>query len=41
MPIAKKIENLEEGKLVATLVLDEVKINSGIMPWMFNMPKSK
>lgn len=39
MPIAKKVESREEGEWVSSLVLDEVKVNSGIMPWMFHMPK--
>lgn len=39
MPIAKKVESLEGGEWVSSLVLDEVKINSGVMPWMFHLPK--
>jgi hypothetical protein len=39
MPIAKKVVSEEAGKWVSTLVLDEVKVNTGIMPWMFKMPK--
>lgn len=38
MPIAKKVESLEEGEWVSTLELSEVKVNSGLMPWMFDMP---
>lgn len=39
MPIAKKVESFEDGKWVSTLTIDEVKVNSGIMPWMFQMPQ--
>ena len=38
MPIAKRVVSEEDGEWVSTLVLDEVKVNSGIMPWMFKMP---
>ncbi|WP_269525566.1 hypothetical protein [Coraliomargarita parva] len=40
MPIAKEIRSFEEGKLVSTLYLQEVKVNSGVMPWMFRLPRS-
>ena len=39
MPIAKKVVSTENGVWVSTLELDEVKVNSGVMPWMFKMPK--
>lgn len=39
MPIAQKVVSSEDGVWVSTLELDEVKVNSGIMPWMFKMPK--
>ncbi|MFQ3223807.1 MAG: hypothetical protein ACI8Z5_000046 [Lentimonas sp.] len=39
MPIAQKIVSYEDDVWVSTLELDEVKVNSGIMPWMFKMPK--
>jgi len=39
MPIAKKVESFEGGEWVSSLVLDEVKVNSGVMPWMFHMPE--
>lgn len=39
MPIAKKVESREKGEWVSSLVLEEVKVNSGVMPWMFHMPK--
>ncbi|MBL6919080.1 MAG: hypothetical protein ISR41_01080 [Puniceicoccaceae bacterium] len=37
MPIAKQIENFENGEWVSTLTLDDFKVNSGLMPWMFEM----
>lgn len=40
MPIAQKVVSFEAGEWVSTLELDEVKVNSGIMPWMFQMPKA-
>lgn len=39
MPIAKKVESREEGEWVSSLELEEVKVNSGVMPWMFHMPE--
>jgi hypothetical protein len=38
MPIAKKVVSTKNDNWVSTLVLEEVKVNSGIMPWMFRMP---
>lgn len=38
MPIAKKVTSYENGEWVSDLTLEEVKVNSGIMPWMFKMP---
>ncbi|PXA05421.1 hypothetical protein DDZ13_00710 [Coraliomargarita sinensis] len=38
MPIAKRVESLEEGKWVSSLTLNDVKVNSGVMPWMFHKP---
>ncbi len=38
MPIAKRVESYVDGKWVSTLLLDEVRVNSGVMPWMFEMP---
>jgi hypothetical protein len=38
-PIAQKVVSSENGVWASTLELDEVKVNSGIMPWMFKMPK--
>lgn len=39
MPIAKHVESYEDGEFVSELKLDEVIVNSGVMPWMFRMPK--
>lgn len=39
MPIARKVKSFEGGKWVSTLLIDEVKINTGVMPWMFHMPE--
>jgi len=38
MPIAKHVRTEENGEWVSTLTLDEVKVNQGLMPWMFGMP---
>lgn len=38
-PIARKVENWEEGEWVSTMLVDQVKFNSGVMPWMFRMPE--
>lgn len=37
MPIAMEVENYEEGEWVSSLILDEVKVNSGVIPFMFKM----
>lgn len=37
MPIAKRTESSENGEWVSTLVLDEVRVNRGVMLWMFEM----
>lgn len=39
MPVAKKVKNMENGEWVSTLLVEEVKVNSGVMPWMFHMPE--
>lgn len=39
MPIAKKVESFEDDEWVSSLELIEVKVNTGVMPWMFSMPK--
>lgn len=41
IPIARKITNHENGEWVSTLVLQDVKLNTGLMPWMFKMPEKK
>ncbi len=37
MPIAKQVESFENGEWVSSLTLEEVKVNSGVIPWMFKM----
>lgn len=37
MPIAKQVESYENGEWISSLTLDEVKINAGVIPWMFKM----
>lgn len=39
MPIARKVESYKDGKWASTLTLDEAKMNSGVIPWMFEMPR--
>ncbi len=39
MPIAKRVDSYEDGKWVSQLELDEVRVNAGVMPWMFAMPE--
>ena len=37
MPIAKQSESFENGEWVSSLTLHTVKVNSGVVPWMFKM----
>ena len=37
MPIAKLVESYENGEWVSRLELKEVKVNAGLVPWMFKM----
>lgn len=37
-PIAKVVESYESGEWVSTLRLEDVRFNTGVMPWMFQMP---
>jgi hypothetical protein len=37
-PIARVVESYESGERVSTLRLEEVRVNTGVMPWMFQMP---
>jgi len=39
MPIARKVHSSENGEWVSTLEVEEVSMNSGLMPWMFSMPE--
>ena len=38
MPMALRVENSEDDKLLSALELEEFTVNIGIMPWMFRMP---
>lgn len=37
MPIAKQVESYENSEWVSSLKLAEVKVNAGVIPWMFKM----
>lgn len=37
MPIAKQVESYENGEWVSSLTLEHVKVNSGVVPWMFKI----
>lgn len=39
IPVARKVESYEDGEWVSTLTLDEAKVNAGVVPWMFEMPR--
>ena len=39
IPIARKVESYEEGEWVSSLRLEDIRVNSGVMPWMFHMPE--
>ena len=39
MPVARHVESYEAGEWVSTLTVEEVKVNSGVIPWMFRMPR--
>ena len=41
MPIARRVESFESGEWVSLLELSEIKINSGVMPWMFSRPAKR
>ena len=41
IPVAKKVKRFEQGEWVSTLKIHEVKVNSGMMPWMFHMSRSQ
>ena len=38
MPIARQVESYEAGEWISTLIIEEVKVNSGVFQWMFKMP---
>ncbi|TVP81112.1 MAG: hypothetical protein EA353_02245 [Puniceicoccaceae bacterium] len=37
--IARRIESFENGQPVSTILLEDIKINAGVIPWMFTMPR--
>lgn len=39
VPVARKVVSSVDGQWWSTFELDDVKLNSGVMPWMFQMPK--
>jgi hypothetical protein len=39
MAVAKRVDSYEEGEWISTLKVEEIRINSGVMPWMFHMPE--
>lgn len=39
IPVARKVESYEDGEWVSTLMLEEAKVNAGVVPWMFEMPR--
>ncbi len=39
IPIARKVVNFKNGVRVSTLELDKITVNTGVIPWMFEMPK--
>jgi hypothetical protein len=39
IPVARKMVRSENGVWVSTFELDKITVNSGVMPWMFKMPK--
>ncbi len=39
IPIATKVTTLEEGEVTSELQIEDIKVNSGIMPWMFKVPE--
>lgn len=39
IPVAKSVQSYEGGTRVSSLALTEIKMNTGLMPWMFSMPE--
>lgn len=37
MPVAMLVESFENGELISTLKIDEVQVNAGVFPFMFQM----
>jgi len=40
IPVPVLVDNYENGELVSRLDNEEIRINSGVMPWMFRLPAS-
>jgi len=39
MPVAQKVVNYENGQVVSQIDIEEVQVNTGVMPWMFKIPR--
>lgn len=39
LPIARKVRNIENDEWISTLIVEEIKVNTGVMPWMFHIPE--
>lgn len=38
-PVAQRIDNYRDDEWLSTLLVDEVRVNTGIVPWMFDLPR--
>jgi hypothetical protein len=38
-PVATTVESYEGGEWVSSLRLEDIRVNTGVMPWMFRMPE--
>ena len=39
MPVARHIESFEDGEWVSTTIFNKIKVNAGLVPWMFEKPR--
>ena len=39
LPIPLTVKSYENSEWVSTFTIDEIKLNPGLMPWMFHLPK--
>jgi len=39
LPIAEKVVNYTNGEWTSELTVETIKVNCGVMPWMFDVPK--